>query len=86
MLEQIKKTKGEIFSVTFVKKDGTIRKMTARLGVKKDLKGVGLGFDPTERSLVVVFDMHKRAYRMINLQTIITFKHESKRTQGIQQA
>ena len=86
MLEQIKKTNGLIFSVTFVKKDGTIRKMTARLGVKKDLKGVGLKFNPSERSLVVVFDMHKRAYRMINLQTIITFKHESKRTQGIQQA
>lgn len=86
MLEAIKKTKGKIFSVTFVKKDGTIRKMTARLGVKKDLKGVGLGFDPTAKQLVVVFDMHKRAYRMINLQTIITFKHESKRAQGIQQA
>ena len=86
MLEQIKKTNGRIFSVTFVKKDGTIRKMTARLGVKKDLKGVGLKFNPSERSLVVVFDMHKRAYRMINLQTIITFKHESKRSQGIQQA
>jgi hypothetical protein len=86
MLEQIKKTNGRIFSVTFVKKDGSVRKMTARLGVKKDLKGVGLKFNPSERSLVVVFDMHKRAYRMINLQTIITFKHESKRTQGIQQA
>lgn len=86
MLEQIKKTNGRIFSITFVKKDGSIRKMTARLGVKKDLKGVGLKFDPTERSLVVVFDMHKRAYRMINLKTIITFKHESKRAQGIQQA
>jgi hypothetical protein len=86
MLEQIKKTKGKIFSVTFVKKDGSVRKMTARLGVKKDLKGVGLSFDPTAKQLVVVFDMHKRAYRMINLQTIITFKHESKRTQGIQQA
>lgn len=86
MLEQIKKTNGKIFSVTFVKKDGTIRKMTARLGVKKDIKGVGLSFDPTAKQLVVVFDMQKRAYRMINLQTIIQFKHESKRTQGIQQA
>lgn len=86
MLEQIKKTNGRIFSVTFVKKDGSVRKMTARLGVKKDLKGVGLGFNPTAKQLVVVFDMHKSAYRMINLQTIITFKHESKRTQGIQQA
>jgi hypothetical protein len=74
MLEQIKKTNGRIFSVTFVKKDGSLRKMTARLGVKKDLKGVGLSFDPASKQLVVVFDMHKRAYRMINLQTIISFK------------
>ena len=72
MLEQIKN--GKIFSVTFVKKDGSLRKMTARLGVKKDLKGVGLSFDPASKQLVVVFDMHKRAYRMINLQTIISFK------------
>lgn len=72
MLEQIKN--GKIFSVTFVKKDGTLRKMTARLGVKKDLKGVGLKFDPAEKNLLVVFDMHKRAYRMINLKTIISFK------------
>ena len=72
MLEQIKN--GKIFSVTFVKKDGTLRKMTARLGVKKDLKGVGLKFNPAEKNLLVVFDMHKRAYRMINLQTIISFK------------
>lgn len=86
MLEQIKKTNGKIFSVTFVKKDGTIRKMTARLGVKKDIKGVGLSFNPTAKQLVVVFDMQKRAYRMINLQTIIQFKHESKRKKGIQQA
>lgn len=86
MLEQIKKTNGKIFSVTFVKKDGTLRKMTARLGVKKDIKGVGLSFDPAAKQLVVVFDMHKKAYRMINLQTIKEFKHESKRTQGIQQA
>jgi hypothetical protein len=69
MLEQIKN--GKIFSVTFVKKDGSLRKMTARLGVKKNLKGVGLKFDPAEKNLLVVFDMHKRAYRMINLKTII---------------
>lgn len=74
MREQILATNGKFFSVSFVKKDGTERKMTARLGVKKDIKGVGLKFNPTERNLIVVFDIHKKAYRMINLSTILTFK------------
>lgn len=74
MKEQILATNGRFFSVSFIKKDGTTRKMTARLGVKKDIKGVGLKFNPTERNLIVVFDVHKKAYRMINLSTILTFK------------
>lgn len=70
MKEQILATKGKIFGVTFIKKDGSERRMTARLGVRKDIKGVGLSFNPDERNLIVVFDMRKRAYRMINLLTI----------------
>jgi len=74
MREQILATNGKFFSVSFIKKDGTERRMTARLGVKKDIKGVGLKFNPSERNLIVVFDIHKKAYRMINLSTILTFK------------
>lgn len=74
MKEQILATNGRFFSVSFIKKDGTTRKMTARLGVKKDIKGVGLKFNPTEKNLIVVFDVHKKAYRMINLLTIFKFK------------
>jgi hypothetical protein len=74
MKEQILATNGRFFSVSFVKKDGTTRRMTARLGVKKDIKGVGMKYDPLERNLIVVFDIHKKAYRMINLSTILTFK------------
>jgi hypothetical protein len=74
MKEQILATNGRFFSVSFIKKDGTTRKMTARLGVKKNIKGVGLKFNPTEKNLIVVFDVHKKAYRMINLLTILTFK------------
>jgi hypothetical protein len=75
MKEQILETKGKIFGVTFIKKDGTTRNMTARLGVKKNLKGVGLSFNPDERNLIVVFDMQKKAYRMVNLLTIISIRH-----------
>jgi hypothetical protein len=74
MRDQILATNGKFFSVSFVKKDGTKRKMTARLGVKKNIKGIGMKYDPSERNLIVVFDIHKKAYRMINLSTILTFK------------
>ena len=78
MKEKILATKGKIFGVTFIKKDGTTRNMTARLGVRKDLKGIGLSFSPDERNLIVVFDMQKKAYRMVNLSTIISIRHESR--------
>ena len=74
MREKILQKGGRIFSVTFIKKDGTVRRMAARLGVRKGVKGIGLKFDPSERGLMVVFDMHKREFRMINLNTIIELK------------
>ena len=71
--EMIRDTKGKIFTVTFIKKDGTKRHMVARLGVKKYLKG---GENPAknQENLIVVFDVQKSAYRMINLNTLISFK------------
>lgn len=71
--EIIQETKGKFFTVNFIKKDGTKRHMLARLGVKKYLKG---GENPAKNrdNLIVVFDVHKRAYRMINLDTLLSFK------------
>ena len=59
-----------IFSVVFLKKNGEIRRMNCKLGVKKHLKGGKLKFNPLERGYVVVLDTKKKAYRMINLETI----------------
>ena len=70
ILHLLEQNKGNVFSVVFLKKDGTIRHMTCRFGVKKHLKGGELKFNPLERSLLVVFDMQKESYRMINLETI----------------
>ncbi len=60
---------GKIFSAVFKKKDNTERVMSARLGVQKNLKGVGHKFAPEEKNLLPVFDMNKREYRFINLST-----------------
>ena len=71
LIDLLVENKSNIFSVVFLKKDGSIRKMLCRFGVKKHLKGGKLKFNPLERNLLVVFDMQKEAYRMINLETIM---------------
>jgi hypothetical protein len=69
-VELINKSKGRIFSVTFKKKDNTIRVMNCRLEVKKHLKGGELAYNPSLKGLKSVFDMQSKEYRMINLETI----------------
>ena len=71
-LEKIKATRatGEIFGVTFIKRtDGTLREMSARFGVTKGVKGVGLAFDPKAKDLMVVYDMNNN-FRMVNIPGI----------------
>tara|TARA_R100000501_G_C2554939_1_gene67978 strand:+ start:56 stop:337 length:282 start_codon:yes stop_codon:yes gene_type:complete len=72
--EYIYATNGKIFSAVFTKKDGEKRKMVCRRGVAKYVKGVGLKFKPEERNLIGVFDMHKKAYRFINIKTLEQIK------------
>ena len=72
-IEMLKDSKGKIFGVKFVKRGtGERRVMSARLGVSKGVKGIGLQYDPESRQLMPVYDMHKQAYRMINLDTMYT--------------
>ena len=72
--QYIYKTNGKIFSAVFTKKNGEKRKMVCRQGVYKYVKGVGLKFKPEERDLIGVFDMHKKAYRFINVKTLEQIK------------
>lgn len=70
----IRDTRGKFFTVTFIKKDGTTRVMNARLGVKAYLKGGELPYDAAAKGLIPVFDIPKRAYRIVNLNTITHLK------------
>jgi len=74
----IKSTNGAIFSVQFVKADGTLRDMTCRLGVRKGLTGKGQSFDPSEHDLLTVYDMAKQGYRMLSLNTLRRVKLDGK--------
>jgi hypothetical protein len=64
----IEKTAGRFFRATFVKKDGTVRSMTARTGVKTHLKGGERKYDDT--LYIGVYDVQSRGYRLINRSTL----------------
>jgi hypothetical protein len=74
--------KGNFFRACFIKKDGSVREMTARFGVKKHLKGGELGYVPEERGYIVVFDVEKKAYRTINMDTLLFLKYNGKEVVG----
>ena len=62
----------KFFTVVFRKKDGTLRKMNCRLGVTKHLKGGTKGYDKS--NLVTVYDIVKKGYRTVNLDTLEEIK------------
>ena len=70
---------GTIYSVTFTKKDGSLRLMNSIKGARRGINGTGLKFSPEERDLLPVYDLQvakkdpenpNRAWRMVNLSTI----------------
>lgn len=66
-------SEGRIVTVNFIKKDGTIRTMNARKGVKKHLKG-GKSTISHKSNLIGCFDMQNGGYRCINAETVISMK------------
>lgn len=72
--EILRATNGRFFSVEFLKKDASTRRLNGRVGVKRYVKGTGMAYDPEERGLLVVYDLQKRGYRMVNLETVKRIK------------
>ena len=70
--ELIKESKGLIFSTTFLKKDNTIRTLTSRTGKQyKSKTGKKAPYKPSDYNLIPLYDMRKKAFRMLNLNTLI---------------
>lgn len=70
---------GKIFTVTFIKRtSGEVRVINCRKGVTIGVTGKGLAFSPTSKDLLVVWDLCKKAFRMIDLRNLISFKMDGK--------
>jgi len=65
----IENTNGKFFAVIFTKKNGEKRKMVARLGVKKNLKGGFNYLEGLNKPYKTVYDVQSKGYRAVNLDT-----------------
>ena len=71
-VEKIKDTNGKIFYTEFIKRsNGEKRKMWARKGVTKYLKGGDKPYNADAKDLITVFDMQKVDYRSIPKESIL---------------
>ena len=70
--ELIKESKGKIFNTSFLKKDNTIRTLTSRTGKKYTPTGRKQSYKPSDYNLISLYDMRKKAFRMLNLNTLLT--------------
>ena len=79
VIQKILQSKGKFFRVIFIKRTtGELRSMLCRTGVRKHLKGGKLKFNPIDRNLINVYDVAKKGYRFINLDSIQSVKIEGK--------
>lgn len=73
LLEIIDRTaKSNFISFTFIKKDGSERKLIGRFGVTKYLKGGKATLDP--KQFYIIFDLQKKEYRSIDKSRIISVR------------
>jgi len=68
------------FGVKFIKRtDNSVRTMLCQLDVrnwkgKSTLKGGSLKYNPESKGLLPVWDVNKKAYRMVNLNTLLELR------------
>jgi hypothetical protein len=73
----IEQSNGKMVTVSFIKKDGSLRVLNGRLGVKKYLKGGKINTNTDE--YINIYDVKNQGYRSINRNTIVAL-----RMQGIE--
>lgn len=61
---------GRFLTVEFMKKDGSLRKINGRLGVKKYLRGGNSTLD--NNKFIIFYDLKNKGYRAINKKSILS--------------
>lgn len=75
-IKAIKRSNGKLFTVVFLKKDGTERLMLGKVGVKRHLsKKVGKkSYKRSNSDHVAVYDMESKGYRTVDTFKVSSFR------------
>lgn len=63
---------GTFFAVTFVKRDGTVRVMNCRSGVRKNTNGGTSSLNSDK--YFTVYDVQRKGFRAVNKDTILSVR------------
>jgi hypothetical protein len=61
----------KFFTVEFIKKDGSLRKLNGRLGVTKHLRGGTKSFRDADFNAITVYDIRAKGYRTVKLDKVV---------------
>ena len=64
-------TNGKYCNITFVKKDGTVRRLNGNLKVKVGVTGHGLAYNPADYNYVIIYDAKIGLFRTVNMSTVM---------------
>jgi hypothetical protein len=70
LIKLLKRFEGRFIGVTYVKQDGTTRKLNGRLGVHSYLKGGINTVQADSRPYITIFDVKALEYRTVNLASL----------------
>jgi len=76
----IEAAEGTVFKAIFRKRtedehgNRPFRRMICRKGVKKGVNGTGMPYNPEDHGLITVYDMQKKAFRMISTEGLVSMK------------
>lgn len=70
LIKILKGTRGKILTIAYRKKDGTLRLLNAMTGVRKNITGAGLKYDPEKYGYIILYDLKKKGYRTVNINTV----------------
>jgi len=80
LIEIIKGMKG-IYSISFIKRDGSFSKLLTSNSMKKHkrrLKGVGKPYSDKERDIITLFGINRQRWTSVRLHSIVEIKGEGK--------
>lgn len=66
----LKGKRGKMLTIAYRKKDGSLRILNTVTGVRKNITGAGLKYDPEKHGYIILYDLKAKGYRTVNINTV----------------